>query len=145
MQERLLRWFVYNLIFALIPLITVIIFRFLAGSFSVQVMQEHISEILFFALMISVVTVGEINEAMKSVNLNNTLSTLRHFFILGIVGSAILFGAVEAVSIPSINLPISFRPRLLSLSIILAVILFLVSTFAQILLARNIMSNQDDQ
>ncbi len=133
MTKRLLRWFTFNVVFALFPLITAILFRKLAGKLTPDDIAQS-PEILFFALMISATALGDLSEVIPSVGLDALLGALAAILLIGSIFSAILYGGLLYNSIMDTD-PI-FRARLLNYSIFLAVSLFGVSTLTEVMLGR---------
>lgn len=138
--NRLVRWFTYNLGFALLPLIASITLRALNGSLNAQAVANS-PEILFFALMVSATAMGDISEFSVPVGWDLRFRVFWSCLLLGAVWSAILYGGLLYDSIIGPGSP-SFKSRLLVLSIIVAVLLFFVSTIVEALLGRIIDEDQ---
>ena len=141
--KRLVRWFTYNLGFALLPLVAAVTLRVLNGTLTTQAVSNS-SEILFFALMVSATAMGDISEVTVPVGWDLRFRVFWSCLLLGGIWSAILYGGLLYDSIIGPGSP-SFRSRLLVLSIIVAVLLFLVSTIVEILLGRIIGEGRPDE
>lgn len=135
MIKRLLRWFFFNLLFALIPLVVVLLLRWLAGRLTVRAMEENLSEILFFALMVSVTAAGDVVEVYRFMTKDSLVYALMMFFMLGAVFSSVLYGFFHFDLMIGTGIS-AFRPRLLILSSSMAAILFVVGTITQVFLGR---------
>nr|MDQ3831115.1 hypothetical protein [Candidatus Tectomicrobia bacterium] len=89
---RLVRWCVYNLLFALLPLGIVTLILYLYGNLTLQEMANS-SEILFFTLMVNATALGDLNES--DIAGHRTLSLLfKSVLLLGAMFSAILYGVL---------------------------------------------------
>lgn len=135
MGKRLVRWFTYNVIFALLPLGTMLLLRALAGKLTVAAVAES-PEILFFALMINATAVGDLTEI--TTHLGGWDLTFRIFgsaLLLGAVCSAILYGCLVYDSVVGPG-SATFRAQLLSVSIWLAIVFFVLSTIVEALIGR---------
>jgi hypothetical protein len=135
LRRRLIRWFFFSFLFALVPLLAVLLIRFLAGQLNLQALQENSSEILFFALMICVTSLGDLNDLIEPVGKDDLLYGLSLFFVFGAVISAVLYGTFIFELLVGSNI-VGFRRGLMWLSIGLGVVLFIVGTLVQVLLAR---------
>ena len=135
MYTRLIRWFFFNLLFALTPLTFVLVIRLLLGQLSLKAMEDNLSEILFFSLMVSVTALNDLDDIVKSFNNDALLSGIRLFLTLGAAWSAMLYGVFIFDSVTNLNI-IGFRTRLMYVAISVAIILFVVSTAAEFFISR---------
>ena len=139
MNTRLIRWFFFNLLFALTPLASMLVIRFLLDKLSLKAIEDNLSEILFFSIMVSVTALDDLNEIIRNFTNDALLSSIRLFLLLGAVWYVILYGffifdsAIDVAT--SLNI-VGFRSKLMYASIWLATILFIVSTSAEILISR---------
>lgn len=145
MARRLLRWFFLSFLFAVLPLAFVLALRWLGtGDLDIESLEASASEILFFALTISVTTEGDIVETYWRLGDADSLYYgLVLFFLFGAVWSALLYGALHFDLLMNSKLDVlsgvdmaGFRFRLLQLSASTAIGIFVLGTGAQILLAR---------
>lgn len=144
MQKRILRWLVYNFLFALTPLATVIVIRLLVANLTIQSMQDNLSEVLFFSLMICVTSLSDVQDVSNSEKHDSYIDGLRMFFIFGAVWSSILYGVFLFDQIIGSSIPI-FRFRLMWLSFMLAIGVFLVSVAVQVFIENIHSSNENRQ
>jgi hypothetical protein len=138
LSKRLIRWVTFNVIFALLPLIVLLVLRQLAGKLSSDDLAAS-PEILFFALMVSATAMGDLSEVLPAVGWSPTFGILGSFMLLGAVFSAILYGGLlSSLLFGDILGPAakSFRSGLLIMSVCLAVVLLIVSTLTEILLGK---------
>lgn len=134
----MIRWFTFNVIFALLPLIVLLLLRFIAGKLTAADMAGS-PEILFFALMLSATAMGDLSEVVPGVGWNPTFGVLGSSLLIGAVFSAILYGSLLSSFLFETALgtqAIYFRSRLFIVSISLAVLLLAVSTVTEVLLGR---------
>lgn len=134
MVKRLVRWITFNVIFALFPLITALLFRDLAGKLTTDDIAKS-PEILFFALMVSATALGDLFEIFPSVGWDALLVIMGAILFIGAVFSAILYGGLVYNSMIETGAE-SFRSRLLFYSLFLAIGLFAVSTATEVMLGR---------
>ena len=130
--KRLINWFLFNVCFALLPLISVWFFRALAGKSAVKTIDDF-PEILFFSLMVCATTVGDLRGLEKPAKWNKTFLVLESALLLGAVGSAILYGGLRFAGI--INPEVSFRESLLGYSMLITILLFFLSLTSEILIS----------
>jgi hypothetical protein len=130
--KKFLNWLLFNVFFALLPLISVWFFRSLAGQSTVSTLNDF-PEILFFSLMVCATTVGDLRGLEKPARWNRTFLVLESALLLGAIGSAILYGGLRFAGI--IRPDVSFHATLLSYSLALTVLLFLLSLTSEILIA----------
>lgn len=134
MAKRLVRWFTFNVVFALFPLATALLFRNLAGKLTTDDIAKS-PEILFFALMVSATALGDLFELFPSIGWDALLSTMGAILLIGAMFSAILYGGLLYNSMVEAGAE-AFRSRLLTYSVILAIALFAVSTATEVMLGR---------
>jgi hypothetical protein len=132
--HRLVRWFTYNLIFALLPLCAAVLLRALAGKLSTDAIANS-PEILFFAIMVSATAMGDLSEVTAPIDRDLILKVLQAILLIGAIWAAVLYGTLLYDSIIGPGSP-SFRLGLLQVSAGLAVSLFLFSTVTQVLLGK---------
>ena len=134
MAKRLVRWFTYNFFFALLPLCAAVSLRFLAGKLTIQTIAGS-PEILFFALMVSATAMGDLNDKAKPIGWDIRFRIFGSALLLGAVCSAILYGCLlyDGIIGPG---SVTFRSRLLTVEIALAVALFLLSTAVEAMLGK---------
>ncbi|HEX8163385.1 MAG TPA: hypothetical protein VF538_16055 [Pyrinomonadaceae bacterium] len=134
MGKRLSRWFWFNFVFALLPLILGVLIRFLGNKLDFQAIASS-PEVLFFSLMISATSIGDAIENRK-IDKNETLFTNMWCALLfsGFF-SAGLYGCLLVDTIFNLNLAV-FRSNLLYFSILLAVASLTVSFFTQLWIAK---------
>lgn len=136
MGKRMIRWITYNLAFALLPLLAAVTMQMLNGTLTTQFVANS-PELLFFALMVSATAMGDISEITTAIGEDIRIRISWSCLFFGAVWSAILYGALLYDSIIGPN-SASFQQRLLTLSIFVATLLFIVSTFVEVILARTI-------
>jgi hypothetical protein len=120
--------------FALLPLAAAVTLQALNRTLTTQAVANS-PEILFFALMVSATAMGDISEITIPVGWDLRFRVFWSCLLLGAIWSAVLYGGLLYDSIIGPGSP-SFKLRLLVLSIIVAVLLFVVSTVVEALLGR---------
>ena len=134
MGRSLVRWFTYNLAFALLPLVASVTLRALNGTLTTQAVANS-PEILFFSLMVSATAVGDISEVAVPIGWDLRLRMFSSCLLLGAIWSSILYGGLLYDTVIGPGSP-SFQSRLLTLSVLTAVLLGVVSTIVEALLGR---------
>ena len=129
----MVRWFTYNLAFALLPLASNLLLRALAGRSHDHSLLS--AEVLFFALMVSATALGDLADVSSHISGGWILALCRSSLLLGAILSAILYGSFLYDTLLSKGLP-AFRERVFEFSKWLAVALFVLSTLVEMLLAR---------
>ena len=137
MAQRLLRWVGFSLIFALVPLMTVLVVRWLADKLSIQALQENLSEVLFFALTLSVTSIGDLAKVRPPGAVGLLLNGLLWFFGAATIASSILYGFFHFDLLVVTNLP-TLPHRLMWLSLGIAGVVCLASIVTQVFLAKVI-------
>lgn len=135
MAKRLVRWFTFNVVFALFPLATALLFRNLAGKLTADDIVKS-PEVLFFALMVSASALGDLFEVLPSIGWDTLLASLGAILLIGAFFSAILYGGLLYNSMLAVTEAEPFRSRLLWYAVFLATSLFGVSTTTEIMIER---------
>jgi hypothetical protein len=130
--KKFINWLLFNVCFALLPLLSVWFFRSLLSKNAVETINDF-PEILFFSLMVCATTVGDLRGLEKPSRWNVIFLVLESALLLGAIGSGILYGGVRFAAI--INPEVTFRAELLTYSIFLTLLLFLLSLTSEILVA----------
>lgn len=125
----------YNLGVALIPLVASIAIHWLTAKLTSNAIASS-PEILFFTLVVCASAMGDLSESTALIGRTVNASILYSALLLGLISSAILYGCLlyDGIAGPG---DINFRLQLLRMSVVLAVVFFLVSTIAEIYLGRN--------
>jgi hypothetical protein len=131
---RLIRWFTYTVAFALLPLATTLALRYVHGSLSLRAVEDS-PEILFFALMVCAVALGDIHEFRSAVRPDALIHATASALLLGVCASAILYGSFVYDKIMAGGNP-TFQHRLLYVSIGLASVFLVAGTVLQVFIGR---------
>src|SRR3954447_15799089 len=118
MASRLVRWFTFTVLFALLPLGVTVLLGKLTGTFTIRVLQDS-PEILFFALMICATSLGDIQALRSAVGNDLPLLALWSALLLGAVFSAILYGSLAYDKLIPGGIP-HFQQNLLYVSVLVA-------------------------
>lgn len=134
MAKRLIRWFTYNLLFALLPLCAAILLHALAGRLTTEALANS-PEILFFAIMVSATAMGDLSDITGILGWDILLRIIASTLLIGAIFSAILYGSFLYDTIIGPG-SLVFRARLFRISIWLSIVLFVLGTLVEILVAR---------
>jgi hypothetical protein len=115
-----------NVLFALLPLAFSVLFHFLGNTLTFDAVAKS-PEILFFSLMVSVAALGDLMDLAIPSSWDATFMTIGLGLSFGVTVSAGLFGALLYNNIYNVELAV-FRSGLLVVSIIVALLFFILST-----------------
>ena len=132
--KRLVRWFTFTVLFALLPVGVTALLRYLTASLSIRALEDS-PEILFFSLMICATALGDLQEVRSAVGRDVPLSVLSSALLLGAAVSAILYGSLAYDKIITGGTPL-FQKNLLAVSLAVAGTFFVLALLVQILVAK---------
>lgn len=135
MKNRILRWIKYNLVFALLPLLASIFFRYLADQLDRHFLTKS-PEIIFFIIMISATTLDDLSSLRKNLPaFDFKIRISEGILLLSAIWSAFLYGAFLFVTIIGPDNPL-IRERIFDFSIFLGIALFFFCTVIQIFIGK---------
>jgi hypothetical protein len=134
MGKRLVRWFTYGIAFALLPLLASVLIHFFLGKMSFDTVSRS-PEILFFSLMVNATALAELSELGKVKVHDALVSGLSSALLLGVVMSAMLYGAFLFATVAESVKP-DFAWRVFLVSLGLALVSFFIATASQIFLGK---------
>jgi hypothetical protein len=135
--KRLIRWFFLNFIFAFTPLAVGLVAQSLIGQLTINDLQNNLSEILFFSIMICVTSISDLDDIIKAASEDMLMTGIRQLFIFGAVWSSVLYAFFVFYSSSGLNVP-EFKIRLTYYAVPIAVTVFAVGLSTQVLIARII-------
>jgi hypothetical protein len=135
MLVRLNRWFTFAVAFALLPFVTSILFRRLAGVLTIDAVQQS-PELLFFSLMICAAALGDLNEFTAIVGKDPVMRVLGSAMLIGAAFAGILYGGFVYAALPGQTSGL-FQRNLFQLSLILAPTSLFVATVVQVMIAKT--------
>jgi len=133
MWPRLLRFLIYNVVFALVPLMLSIIIRQLSNVTAPA--GVYAPELLFFAVMVSATALGEISDEARLTGSEPLFQILRGLLMIGAVGAGALFGMYQFDQIVGPG-SLAFRENITILALVMGIIFFILSMAAEVLLGR---------
>ena len=134
LATRLIRWFTFNVSFALIPLVCALFLRHMINGLTWQDVADS-PEILFFALIISSTALGDISDMRKQVGNDLKFQIFWSALLLGAIFSAILYGSFLYDKLAA-HQSRAFRDNLMKVSILLSASLLACSTLVESLIGR---------
>ncbi len=134
MGNRLVRWFTYSVVFALIPIVSSVVFRFFAGKLSVDTISRS-PELLFFSLMINATALGDLSDVIQRRQKDLTVGLFRSAVLIGAISSAILYGGFVLETVTQ-AVGQSFARSVFATSIFLGIASFALGVVVQIFLGR---------
>jgi hypothetical protein len=132
--SALIRWVTYSVVFALLPVAIVVFLRGLASKLSWNDLASS-PEFLFFAIMLNATALGDLSELAPALRKESLYRCLHSALLLAAVISAVFYGCLVFEGIFA-TAPGLFRWRLLLVSFGLDGVSLILSTAAEILLAR---------
>jgi uncharacterized membrane protein len=133
-HATLVRWFTYNVVFALLPITIAVTFRAFGNKLSWSSISAS-PEFLFFAIMLNATALGDLSEISPALRGKLRYSVLHSAILLCAVISAIFYGCLVFEGTFQSG-PAIFQERLLILSFLLDAVSFVLTTAAEVLLAR---------
>jgi len=134
LANRLIRWITFDIVFALIPFIIIVVLRALMGSLSAEKLSDS-PEILFFAIMVCGTATGDLYGIADPLGWDNLLKVLFSLMLLGAVFSAILYGSFLYNTIIGPDSPL-FKENLFHVSIYMTSSLAILAFLTEFLIAR---------
>lgn len=129
--NRLVNWIVYNLIFGLIPLLSVWFFRALVDR-NIFDISSDFQEVLFFALMLCATTLSDVRTERKSEQWNIAFLLMDAALIISVVTIAVIYGGLRYAHI--INPAATYHTQILNGIIYFTIVVFVISVLCQIIL-----------
>lgn len=140
MGNRLVKWFSLNVFFALTPLVAVIVVRTIANKLSFDDLTNNSLEVLFFAFMISVTTLSDLEELGGAAQKITVIYTTRYFLLITSTWLALIYGVSLLDTIMELNLS-GFRYRVFLFAAGYSIVVFLVGVIIQVYIFKLIAVN----
>lgn len=131
MANRILRWVVYSLIFALLPTFVAMLFGVLFGLS----VNDYSTELLFFVIMICATSLNDIQEMKKKTNNDFVFNLFFGVCIVLIVTVSVLYGSILIVNMSNSTMQVNTNIKLFS--IILSIFSGTIGLLIQIILYRT--------
>jgi hypothetical protein len=132
-SSDLIRFLVYNLVGALLPLIISWTVRHLANILPSS--GVYAPELLFFAIMISATAIGDITDEARVIGTSWLFQLLRGTLLFGAIGAATVYGMYQYDSIIGPG-NTAFRGNITNFTLTIGIVLFFVSLLAEILVSK---------
>lgn len=133
MANRLVKWVLYTIIFAFIPISVSLLLTYLIGA--EKNISDFNNEVLFFTIMICSTSLSDIVTLNKKIK-DFLLTIFSAFFILLVLFSTVMYGSMIYGDINDLLADV-FKERVFYISVILAFIASILGTIIQILLSRT--------
>lgn len=131
MANRILKWIVYTLIFALLPTFISLLFGLL---FDLEV-NDYSTELLFFAIMICATSLNDIQEMKKQIKNDFVFNMFFGVCIILIVTVSVIYGSILLLNMSEqIN---GLNDNIKLFSIILGILSGVIGFLIQIILYRT--------
>lgn len=134
--NRIVRWLVFNVLFAIIPISAVLYLRTLNDTLNVTDLVENTLEFYFFTVMISITCLADLGYDKSRIPKGSILESVWSFFLLLSIWVALSYG-VHLASKLLIADPAKLLERSFYFSIGYAVLAFCLALYVQIRLARE--------
>jgi len=129
--RRFIRWCVYNVLFAALPLFSVWFFRLLSNKETIEKISDY-PELLFFSMMVCATAKSDIGGRKNQDKWNAFFLILDSMLILGAISSAIMYGALRFVNVA--NPLAEIQPLSSNLILLVIFLLLLVGIASEILI-----------
>lgn len=129
--NRFIRWVIFNVLFALLPLFSVWFFRLLLNKGAIETTADY-PEILFFSIMVCATALSDVNGRDNVKKWNLLYLSLEGGLVLGAIALAIIYGGLKLISI--LDPPIVPKPETLRMIFVLITVLFITSVVSEILI-----------
>lgn len=129
--SRFVRWLVFNVVFALLPLFSVWIFRLLLNKEAIERNNDY-PETLFFAIMVCATALGDVHGRNNTQKYNLMYVCLEGGLLLGAIGLAIIYGGLKLGSV--LNPPLNPQIETMNLITVLIIVLCIVAIVSEVVL-----------
>lgn len=134
MANRILRWCIYTLIFALLPTLISLLFSVL---FDLK-LKNYSTELIFFVIMICATSLSDINDAKKYIKKDFVFNLFFGFCMIGIITTSVLYGGIALIDMGMVDiLDSAIMQNIKGISIILSIISAIIGLIIQIILYRT--------
>lgn len=131
MANRILKWLIYTLAFALLPTFILLLFSLLFGL----KVSDFSAELLFFTIMICATSLNDIQEMKKKTNNDFVFNLFFGVCIVLIVTVSVLYGSILIVNMSNSTMQVNTNIKLFS--IILSIFSGTIGLLIQIILYRT--------
>lgn len=144
LANRLLRWFIYTFLFALLPTLIISLFGFV---FDITI-KDNSTELFFFTIMLCATSLNDIQENKKYAKKDFVFNLFFGIFIIMIVIVSVLYGSIIFIEMADVttelfNIEITdvttelFNNKIQSLAIIVSLFSGIISLILQVILHRT--------
>ena len=137
LDNRLNRWFRYNVVAALLPLIVTWFIYYLIDRLNTETMSSS-PELLIFILILSATALGDLNDVNDYAKGTPTLGVIKTILFIGTLAPAILYGSFVFTSLyKTSNIGselVLFQFNLFPISAVGAILYFLLCLGVQIMI-----------
>lgn len=131
MANRILKWVIYTLVFALLPTLISLLFSLIFGL----KVNDYSTELLFFTIMICATSLNDIQEMKNQIEKDFVFNFFFGVCLLIIVTVSVIYGSILLVNM-SENV-ISLNCNIKLISIILSILSGLIGFLIQVILYRT--------
>lgn len=133
MGKRILNWFLFGILFALMPLIIYIVLHYMC-EIAIEI-RDCISELLFFTIMICATCLWDVNDMKKKIKSDIVFNLFFASLIILLIFSAILYGGIQLQNMKN-DIKIMSIQRTYTFSMIMTISSGILGTIIQIVLSR---------
>lgn len=144
MANRILRWFIYTFLFALLPTLIISLFGFV---FDITI-KDNSTELFFFTIMLCATSLNDIQENKKYAKKDFVFNLFFGIFIIMIVIVSVLYGSIIFIEMADVttelfNIEMTdvttelFNNKIQSLAIIVSLFSGIISLILQVILHRT--------
>lgn len=144
LANRILRWFIYTFLFALLPTLIISLFGFV---FDITI-KDNSTELFFFTIMLCATSLNDIQENKKYAKKDFVFNLFFGIFIIMIVIVSVLYGSIIFIEMADVttelfNIEMTdvttelFNNKIQSLAIIVSLFSGIISLILQVILHRT--------
>ena len=144
LANRLLRWFIYTFLFALLPTLIISLFGFV---FDITI-KDNSTELFFFTIMLCATSLNDIQENKKYAKKDFVFNLFFGIFIIMIVIVSVLYGSIIFIEMADVttelfNIEMTdvttelFNNKIQSLAIIVSLFSGIISLIIKVILNRK--------
>lgn len=131
MANRILKWVIYTLVFALLPTLISLLFSLIFG-FKVN---DYSTELLFFTIMICATSLNDIQEMKNQIEKDFVFNFFFGVCLLIIVTVSVIYGSILLVNMSENAISLNCNIKLIS--IILSILSGIIGFLIQVILYRT--------
>lgn len=133
MSKRIFNWFIFGIIFALMPLIIYVLMHYICNKPIIS--EECIPELLFFNIMVAATCMWDVTEMRRAISNDFFVNCFYISLIILLIFAAMFYGAMQLQGIDT-SIKLIEIDRLFYFSRNMSIVGGILGTIIQIILSR---------